>query len=154
MFEKESVDIKELKIKYEDLINLKNEINKKYERLKEESNNKIYVEDNSYELDSYSECLIYTSDIEAAKSLFKDILFINYKDINSNIDELIERITKLDIQEIYIQGNNIKPQELARIKRRSKQKSLEYKTFLFSNELDLIEKILEFRKKNNNYFYI
>lgn len=137
---------KDLIDKYKELEKEKNQINSMYAKIK----NKEYIElnDDIYH-NKYRAALIYTSQILATRSLFKDILFKSYDEYIKDDEGFIKLLNTLNIRDIYIMSN-ISISELGKLKRKIKKEGMDCKTLLFSSELDMVKELLQDIENNEN----
>lgn len=150
--EKEGIIIEKQKInkdlldKNKQLEKEKAEIISKYKEM--ESREFLELNDNNLYTE-YSSCLIYTTSILATRSLFRNILFKSYSEYIKDSDNFIKTLKKLNIKDVYIMSN-ISMRELGTLKRKIKKEGMNYKTLLFSSELDMVEELLQNIKNNEN----
>lgn len=112
--------------------------------------NKEYIElnDDIYH-NKYRAALIYTSQILATRSLFRDILFKSYDEYIKDDEGFIKLLNTLNIRDIYIMSN-ISISELGKLKRKIKKEGMDCKTLLFSSELDMVKELLQDIENNEN----
>lgn len=119
--------------------------NKKFEeeKLRLKSTNKKQIEKlNLEELMRYDKCLIHSVDLNYSPKILPNFIFLEYTEFSRNINTIIEKLKKAHMQKVYIQGNNISDKNLHKIKRKLRNEKISFRTILFSNESELVEKIL------------
>ncbi len=139
----ENKTLENYNLKLQDKIKTLEEKIKYYEEYYKDS---IIIDKSFGQSENFKFCMIHTLKIKVLQKIHSDIKFVEYKDINNNeIEKFILNLKNSNIENIFIQSNNIKQSILNDIIFKSKKQNLKCFRIFFNNEKELNEKLCELK---------